>query len=728
MKRLDFFGAILLIVLVDLCLFLNKTPVEVYATTYEKEDNDTAENATYVELGETVEGKMNSPTDEDWFMVYVREEGLFWITISAEVDERYKKAYGDDLYYKGIDISIYDSDLHNVKNSEGGGWYYPFSETESCDYEITGLRSGIYYVCLEAWNIYANTPYKARFYIDNCKQFEAEDNGTRRLANPIKVNELCQGYTSTYLDTDWYSFELEEDGVVKVELKYHEFIEEAKAKVILYDVNGYTELFSWIVDGTQAFEYFSSGEIGLGPGTYYICICPEDGTKWQRGCFHQRMYRLEILNRVSQVWEKEKNNDLFHANDIPQGTYYFGKINEQNDLDYYSYTMPYDADVTVSFEHPLIWDEYEHWIVEVYDPEKNSACQVIVSIDGKQEKTEINLGHLESGKYFIIVSPGTVMSGSDYVISVADDHKHAWEETVLVEPTCSEAGTLYRKCKTCSFVDVKPITKEQHCYGYWNVIKNAGCTTEGLRTRKCTICGEEEEEEIPMAGHFYFEWIYAKRPTCTEDGIQQSFCVKCGELAATRSVPKILHTYGKWVTTERATCYKEGVVVNVCPECGEISESRAIPKIAHTFGEWVCTEEANCIREGKMQQTCTVCGEVNEKATEKTDHTFGDWVCVEEASCIREGKMQQSCTVCGVTNEKTIERKNHVFGASYKVSGSIFAPPIVYEQKCEGCDETVRTEIWDFKWVTPAAAVVSAIFIVGVITVVVVVRKRKRKG
>ena len=48
MKRLDFFGAILLIILVDLCLFLNKTPIEVYATTYEKEDNDKPGAATYV--------------------------------------------------------------------------------------------------------------------------------------------------------------------------------------------------------------------------------------------------------------------------------------------------------------------------------------------------------------------------------------------------------------------------------------------------------------------------------------------------------------------------------------------------------------------------------------------------------------------------------------------------------------------------------------------------------
>lgn len=89
---------------------------------------------------------------------------------------------------------------------------------------------------------------------------------------------------------------------------------------------------------------------------------------------------------------------------------------------------------------------------------------------------------------------------------------HDMGEAVVVNPTCTEAGSSTRSCSRCDHKEVEVIEALGHSYGE-AVVVDATCTKAGTSTVKCERCGDEQVTIIEALGHDFV------------DGV----CTRCGE-------------------------------------------------------------------------------------------------------------------------------------------------------------------------------------------------------
>jgi hypothetical protein len=77
----------------------------------------------------------------------------------------------------------------------------------------------------------------------------------------------------------------------------------------------------------------------------------------------------------------------------------------------------------------------------------------------------------------------------------ADETAHVWEEEVLVEATCTKAGTALKTCSVCGKTEKAEVAKLAHTPGEPEVTP-ATTEKEGSKVVKCTVCGEVLSTEV----------------------------------------------------------------------------------------------------------------------------------------------------------------------------------------------------------------------------------------
>ena len=151
---------------------------------------------------------------------------------------------------------------------------------------------------------------------------------------------------------------------------------------------------------------------------------------------------------------------------------------------------------------------------------------------------------------------GTYNVGSAIVQIVAPT-EHAWNNMVLVAPTCYSNGLTVVACKDCGIVNEKlvAVTKPvAHVAAdeLANVVE-ATCTEAGYSgDQVCKWCGEilKKGEEVPALGH-KTEVKDAKAATCTEAGYTgDEVCTVCGETVKKGTeIPALGHKFENGVCT-----------------------------------------------------------------------------------------------------------------------------------------------------------------------------------
>ena len=116
--------------------------------------------------------------------------------------------------------------------------------------------------------------------------------------------------------------------------------------------------------------------------------------------------------------------------------------------------------------------------------------------------------------------------------------------------------------------------------GEETIIKEPTCTEAGLKEVQCSTpeCGKIQEVEIPALGHTPTEWETVKEATCTEEGKAVQFCQVCEEQIGEKVLPKTEHNYGEWEVLKQATATEEGERQRVCEDCGYVYKD-VIPKL-----------------------------------------------------------------------------------------------------------------------------------------------------
>lgn len=175
---------------------------------------------------------------------------------------------------------------------------------------------------------------------------------------------------------------------------------------------------------------------------------------------------------------------------------------------------------------------------------------------------------------------------------------HNWEkdDTNVIEPTCTQSGTIKLDCTICGKAtrqtNAKPLGHE---YDAGTVTKEPTETETGIKTFACKRpgCGEIYTETIPKTGgsghtHVWGEPVETKA-TCKEPGKRVAKCTvtDCNEEQITIiPIDPNAHNYsikGEFKTP--VTCLKDGLQILECEHCGHKTVATVKAPGSHTWGE-----------------------------------------------------------------------------------------------------------------------------------------------
>ena len=190
---------------------------------------------------------------------------------------------------------------------------------------------------------------------------------------------------------------------------------------------------------------------------------------------------------------------------------------------------------------------------------------------------------------------------------------HEWEITGEQQATCTERGTIERKCKNCSQTSTLVEPARGHV---WEEDAEAAvpatCTQAGSRTFECAGCDATYTETVAALGHVLRE--SSTPPTCTEAGYTTYRCSRDGCTYEYRSnyVGALGHTWD----IASPTCGR-GQVCLVCGAEGAAAtgEHHMSDGICTICGQG-CTHEyapaetvaPTCTERGYTIYRCSVCG------------------------------------------------------------------------------------------------------------------------
>ena len=716
----------------------------------ESEANDSAENATPINVNSTVYGNLSDKNDVDWYKFTVSQCGYFYVDFNHELIDSTSRYWN---------MRLYDSTAKSFIDGNDSYFYWTGKSTGGTN--TFGVEPGTYYIKINR-DSFSDKQYNFTVKFTATNKTETEYNNNKENADLISVNETYHGALSTNGDVDWYKFTVSQDGYFYVDFN-HELIDSTSRywNIRLYDSTGVN-----FIDGNDAYFYWTgkstggTNTFGIKAGTYYLKITKDN--------YSGIAYNLTINFTASNKWETENNNSKDNADNILVNETYQGALTTNGDVDWYKFTLTENGYFDIDFEHELIDSSSKYWNIRVYD------STGVNFVDGNDSYFYIkgnsnggtNTFGVEAGTYYIKITKDN-HTGTIYNLKVNFTAASNWESennnnknnadkiTVnkVFNGTLSTNGDVdwYKfdvssSCELAITFDHKVLDSSST---YWRIyLYDASGVTELLSwgRKGNTETGTTDYVSV-SSGTYYVKVIKdnysgvnyslivqekhdcignfstVKDPTCTETGTKEKNCTICGKLLDTQSIPANGHTCNNWVIDKEATCSSEGKRHCICSVCGE-TVSENIPMIAHSVGAWNVTKAPTCHSNGTQTRSCSKCDHIETETLSALTHEFGEWKVAQEASCYHSGTEERECSLCGDKENKTIEQLIHEYGEWEVVSGSKLIPPIVKEKTCVHCADVQSTEDWSYVWVTIVAGVVLLGVLIGVINYIRAFKRR----
>ena len=389
--------------------------------------------------------------------------------------------------------------------------------------------------------------------------------------------------------------------------------------------------------------------------------------------------------------------------------------------------------ITSNVTDAMIWT-YENGVLYneangKYINYSGSSSRKTITFSTSGVSASYSSNKLKLGSYYLYYSSSSGFSarssGSTVTLyqvneAVGGTGEHTYE-SVTVEPTCTENGSVTYTCTSCgdSYAEILPAngshsytaeTTEATCtengsivytcfcgdtyaevipalgHTYESVTTEATCTENGSIVCTCA-CGDTYTEVIPALGHSYESAVTA--PTCTESGYTTYTCV-CGDSYIADETAALGHSYESTVTAP--TCTESGYTTYTCV-CGDSYIADETAALGHSYESAVtaptCTEsggttytchcghsyvadqvaalghdlesvvtEATCTTAGYTTHTCRRCGEVTvDGHVAALGHDLQ--TVIVEATCTESGSVTEACARCGETHTEVIPAKGH---------------------------------------------------------------------
>ncbi len=328
-----------------------------------------------------------------------------------------------------------------------------------------------------------------------------------------------------------------------------------------------------------------------------------------------------------------------------------------------------------------------------------------------------------------------VMSAFSTLATAADQSTcvHEWEEygdNPVVDPTCTEDGFTWIKCKLCHKVDIKDVKPATgHTPGEWIVDVQPGCehreaTVTGEKHKECTVChvwidlnekdlaeGEtiatkivnDEEVEYVIIPELKANMInkYDESAKCGENCLVYEQCINpggnpggiCGFTKNHKNDIK-KHNYVVVGVKQEPTCQVYGIMLYACNQtyiengetktCGATVEVK-INKLDCKNHEVVSETAATCTATGSREMKCNDCGATwtEELAIDSTNHTG-----LSAAATCTQAQVCSACnaTVVGALNHPEKYLSTETNDATCTADGSVVVT-------CTLCNTVVSTTV-----------------------------------
>ncbi len=286
---------------------------------------------------------------------------------------------------------------------------------------------------------------------------------------------------------------------------------------------------------------------------------------------------------------------------------------------------------------------------------------------------------------------------NDYIIAKGEAY-HNFGDPVVVDPTCTTAGSSTITCSICTEGRTTPIVKTGHSFTaqvlteaylktpancvdaavYYFACANENCDVENvIDETKTYISGG------PL-GHNYEADVTP--PTCTANGYTTHTCSRCGDSYTDNTTDMLEHTLGEYIVDTEATCTTTGSQHKECIYCDHKTEAETIPAKGHAYTVKGETVAPQCEAQGYTVYACANnCGTTeNRDFVPATGHNMKETTAQVDATCTATGTTAiLTCeNGCGTTSGGVeIPAKGH----AYTVKGETVAP------KCEAQGYTVYT-------------------------------------
>ncbi len=225
-------------------------------------------------------------------------------------------------------------------------------------------------------------------------------------AQIISVNVNYSDYISGSNDLDYFRFTINNPGTVSIQLSHPDLVDtnEFWSGILYNDRHDEICVYSFDANGLSETSY----SVGLDKGTYYILLRPGNySSSWNRR-YTTDSYSVRVNYTATEYCEKENNDSFVSSTLINSNAYYTGSINDNNDLDYYKFTLPEPGVVSLTMKKPDLVNTAEFWSAILYNERQNEICTYSFDANG-EEQTAYTVG-LDRGTYYILLRPGNYSS------------------------------------------------------------------------------------------------------------------------------------------------------------------------------------------------------------------------------------------------------------------------------------------------------------------------------
>ena len=135
--------------------------------------------------------------------------------------------------------------------------------------------------------------------------------------------------------------------------------------------------------------------------------------------------------------------------------------------------------------------------------------------------------------------------------------------------SCTDKGTLTRRCDRCDYVEVKEVSGGTHSWRPGDILREPTCAEVGIQELRCVFCDATKTSEIARLQHKVVE-VPAVAPTCTEPGATYGLqCSVCGTVLLARDyIPALQHDM-TYVAGQAPTATEDGYAAHyACSHCG----------------------------------------------------------------------------------------------------------------------------------------------------------------